>query len=50
MFALLFHSFVANVNPGQSCVSVSFGPIVGVGEADTSENIYCCCLTHLLQM
>ena len=46
MFVLLFHTPVANVNPGLGCVPVSFGPIVGGGEADSSENIYCCYFTH----
>ena len=46
MFVLFFHSPVANVNPGLSCVPVSFGPIVGGGEVDSSENIYGCCFTH----
>ena len=44
---LLCHTPVATVNPGPSCVPVSSGPIVGGGEADSSEDIYCCCVTHL---
>ena len=43
---LLCHTPVTNVNPGLSCVPVSIWSIVGGGEVDSSENIYCCCFTH----